>query len=296
MEVIGAEEMRCPDDGLSFKRVDNIWRCLLPEREPIFTRFVQEYETVRRGEDRGSDDPAYYRALPFADLSGRMTVDWHIRAQSFSTFLEKILMPLEIEKGSPLKILDLGSGNGWLSYQLARRGHDVAAVDLATNRCDGLGAHAMYGVDFLPIQAEFDRLPLSDDQADIVVFNASLHYATNYVITLLEAWRVTAPGGLVAVVDTAVYHNPASGDQMVRERERLFQQKYGFPSNAIPSQNYLTYSWLATLAQQLNVNWQLIWPVPAWRRTVRRLRAGLRGQREPAQFPLILGQKVGQRA
>lgn len=294
LEIVAAGAMRCPDDGLSFQRVDGIWRCLLPERAPIFAQFVQEYETVRQGEGRGSDDPAYYRALPFADLSGQMTADWRIRAQSFSTLLEKVLMPLEIAQGSSLKILDLGAGNGWLSHQLARRGHDLAAVDLTINRCDGLGARRMYDIDFLPIQAEFDRLPLSDDQADLVIFNASLHYATDYVTTLHEAWRVATLGGLVAVVDTAVYHNPTSGEQMVRERERLFRQKYGFPSNALPSQNYLTYDRLTTLARQLGVDWQLIWPIPAWRWTVRRLRARLRGQREPAQFPLILGQKVGQ--
>ena len=284
--------MRCSDDGFSFKRADGIWRCLLPERAPYFEQFVHEYETVRQGEGRGSDDPAYYRALPFADLSGRMAADWRIRSQSFSTLLEKVLIPLEIAYDSALRILDVGAGSGWLSYQLARRGHELAAIDLTVNRGDGLGAHVMYDLDFLPIQAEFDYLPLRSQQADLVIFNAALHYATDYVTTLQEAWRVAVPGGLVAVVDTAVYHNPSSGDQMVREREHLFQQKYGFPSNAIPSQNYLTYDRLAALAQQLNVNWQLHWPVPAWRWTVRRLRARLGGQREPAQFPLILGQKV----
>ena len=33
-------------------------------------QFIREYQTVRRAEGRGSDDPAYYRALPFFDRTG----------------------------------------------------------------------------------------------------------------------------------------------------------------------------------------------------------------------------------
>ncbi len=292
LEDFNDREMRCPDDGFSFNREDGIWHCLLPERAGFFEQFTHEYEQVRRGEGRGSDDPDYYRALPFEDLSGQMVGDWHIRALSFMTLLEKVIKPLETKPGNQLKILDLGAGNGWLSYQLARRGHHLAAIDLIVNDWDGLGVHKMYNVDFLPIQAEYDQLPLDDDQADLVIFNASFHYTTNYLTTLKEAWRVAMDDGLVVVMDSAVYHDPTSGEQMILERENHFFQRYGFPSNAIPSQNYLTYDLLKDLANQLDVYWLLFWPIPAWRWTIRRLRARLRGHREPAQFPLILGQKA----
>ena len=47
---------RCQHDGSIFHQVDGIWRMLLPEREEIFSRFIRDYETVRRFEGRGSAD------------------------------------------------------------------------------------------------------------------------------------------------------------------------------------------------------------------------------------------------
>ncbi|MFQ5421548.1 MAG: class I SAM-dependent methyltransferase, partial [Anaerolineae bacterium] len=162
---------------------------------------------------------------------------------------------------------------------------------LTINAFDGLGAHKMYETAFTCIQAEFDNLPLMENQFDLVIFNASFHYAVEYATTLTSAWRVLRSGGKVAIVDTAVYHNPASGQQMVREREALFQRTYGFASNALASENYLTYHRLAELAEQLDISWQFIWPIPRWRWTLRRWRTALRGQREPGQLPIIIGKK-----
>jgi len=33
--------------------------------------FLEQYAIIRHAEGRGSDDPAYYRALPYRDLSGK---------------------------------------------------------------------------------------------------------------------------------------------------------------------------------------------------------------------------------
>ncbi len=283
---VNGDNAHCQQDNQTYRREAGIWRLLRPGRAAHYAQFIHEYETVRQAEGRGSDDPAYYRALPFRDLSGRMPAMWQERARSFQALLSSfIIHPSSF-------ILDLGAGNGWLSYQLTKRGHQLAAVDLTVNPFDGLGAHTQYDAHFLPIQAEFDCLPFSDSQTDWVIFNASLHYAPDFAATLSEAWRVVKPGGYLAIVDSPVYHNAASGAQMVKEREAHFQQTYGFPSNAIASQNYLTYRQLAQLGRQLGALWQLRWPVPRWRWAIRRGRARLRRRREPAQFPLILGRKV----
>ena len=289
---VATGQLHCPADGRVYLQVDGIWRFLPPEREPVFAQFIREYETVRRAEGRGSADPAYYRALPFCDLTGCRPADWQVRARSFATWVQQVVTQLQREVGRPLAILDLGAGNGWLSYRLARQGHHLAAVDLAANAVDGLGAHVHYDVPFTPVQAEFDSLPFAAGQADLVIFNASLHYTPDYATTLREAFRVVNTNGKVAVVDTPVYHDTASGRQMVQEREANYQQRYGFPSNAIAAENYLTYERLASLAQALNVHWYLRWPEPRWRWTLRRWRACLRRHREPAHFPMIIGERI----
>lgn len=286
------DEWRCPADGSCYRCVDGIWRFLRPEREAFFEQFIREYETVRRAEGRGARDAAYYRALPFEDRSGRFRDDWRIRARSFQALVARVLRPLEAQHRRPLKVLDLGTGNGWLAYRLAERGHHVAAVDLLTNAFDGLGAHVYYPAALTPVQAEFDHLPLEDSQVDLVLFNGSLHYSTGYETTLAEALRVLRPDGRLVIMDSPVYRDAASGAQMVREREAQFERTYGFPSNALPNENYLTYDRLDDLAARLGLHWQLSVPFYGWRWALRPWKARLRGRREPAKFVLIVGTRV----
>jgi SAM-dependent methyltransferase len=287
LEQTAPDVLFCPADDLCFQRAGGIWRFLLPERAPAFERFTQEYETIRRGEGRGSRDAAFYRALPHRDLSGKMTADWRIRAASFDTLLQKVIRPA----GRPLSILDLGAGNGWLSNRLAGLGHPVAAVDLLTNDFDGLGCFSFYGAVFTPLQAEFDRLPYPDGSLDLAVFNASLHYSVDIQATLREALRVLAPGGQIVVMDSPVYREAASGEEMVRERERAFSRRFGFPSNALPSQNYLTYAGLQALEAALGICWRILTPFYGLGWLLKPLKARLLARREAAKFHLIVGKK-----
>jgi O-antigen/teichoic acid export membrane protein/SAM-dependent methyltransferase len=277
------EALRCPVDELTFVCEAGIWRFLPPQRAAALAQFRQEYETVRRQEGRGSDDPAFYRALPFvADPA------WAGRGHSYKGLLEQVIRPFTQKAQRPLRILDVGAGNGWLSHRLAEEGHVLTAVDLGVNRRDGLGAHVHYPSSFTCLQAEFDQLPIEDGWADLVIFNASFHYSVKYEATLHEALRVLSETGQVVVVDTAVYQHPSSGQQMVAEREAAFVRQVGFASNALPSENFLTPARLDEIAQALRLRWRRVDTVPAWRRWVRRAKVAWRGQREPAQFPLIL--------
>src|SRR5512139_1947772 len=291
LSPLDAMRQRCPADDTIYECRAGIWRCLTPDRQAYYEQFLREYQIVRQAEQRGSPDSAYYRALPFADLSGRFTADWQIRARSFRAFEREVLLPVERKRQRSLRVIDLGAGNGWLSYRLAQRGHVVAAVDLLTNPLDGLGAHLHYDASFTPVQAEFDRLPFVEQQSDLIIFNASLHYSTGYATTLGEALRVLRPDGLLVILDSPVYRSADSGAQMVREREAAFTQAYGFPSNALPSENYLTPQRLNDLAAQFHVAWKLIQPFYGWRWLLRPLKARALRLREPARFAVIVGQR-----
>jgi ubiquinone/menaquinone biosynthesis C-methylase UbiE len=286
LEDVDSITKRCLSDGLIFYCIDGIWRMLLPEREEYFARFIRDYETVRRFEGRGSADASYYRGLPYSEAS-----DWRIRAAGFDAFLKNVILPKE-KHSNPLRVLDLGAGNGWLSNRLASRGHDVAAVDLTTNDFDGLGCHKYYETKFLPVQAEFDYLPFPGDSAGLVLFNASLHYSMNYKVTLIEALRVLNDSGALVILDSPVYHDPQSGAQMVREREAQFTKQYGFASNSLQSENYLTYTRLHELARDLHLTWKFITPFYNLRWMLRPLLAYLLHRREPANFHVMIGGKM----
>ena len=285
------DRFTCPKDGLEFWKVDGIWRFLLPESEAHYNRFIADYELIRRAEGRGSDSANYYRALPFKDLNNQRSSDWTIRARSFNVLVKNVLTRLQVPLERSLKILDLGAGNGWLSNRLAAQGDRVFAVDLLVNEQDGLGAWKNYEHAFTPLQAEFNHLPIMDGFADAVIFNASFHYSENYAETFREALRVISTKGLVVIMDSPVYRRGASGEKMVVERETQFQAKYGLASDALQSENYLTYTRLQDLAHELNIAWKKITPFYGFRWMLRPLVAKLLRRREPAKFHLIVGRK-----
>lgn len=291
LERVAPDRFTCPRDGLEFWNVDGIWRFLLPESEAHYARFIADYESVRRSEGRGSSSANYYRALPLKDLSGRYTKDWRIRARSFNVLTKRVLTGLQVPLERSLKVLDLGAGNGWLSNRLSAQGDRVIAVDLLVNDLDGLGAWKHYEHSFTPVQAEFHHLPVMDRFADAVIFNASFHYSENYSETLKEALRVLSTQGRVIIMDSPVYRRADSGQQMVRERETLFREKYGIASDGLDSENYLTYARLNALAQEFNLSWRFITPFYGWRWTFRPFVAALLRRREPAKFHLIVGRK-----
>lgn len=292
LERISTERFTCPHDGLDFWNVDGIWRFLLPESEAHYARFIEDYETIRRSEGRGSVSAEYYRALPFKDLSRHFKADWKIRARSFNVLVKNVLTRLQNPLERSLNILDLGAGNGWLSNRLAAQGDRVIAVDLLVNEQDGLGAWKHYEHSFTPVQAEFNHLPVMDRFADAVIFNASFHYSEDYAKTLDEALRVLAREGRILIMDSPVYRLSASGEKMVEERQSQFKEKYGFASDHIQSEDYLTYARLDELAKKFHLEWKFMTPFYGLRWMLRPLVSVLLRRREPAKFHLLVAKRI----
>lgn len=265
-----------------------VWRALLPEREAHFTEFLENYQFIRAAEGRGSTSDEYYLALPDRDLSGHNRAQWAIRARTFRYLAEQILPRITPAPQHKLRILDLGAGNGWMSYRLAQQNHLPVAVDLMTNDQDGLEA-AQHFSKSLPLlfprfQAEVDNLPFAGNQFDVVVFNASFHYSEDYEKTLAEALRCARNGGTVLIADTPWYSDEQSGERMLEERRASFIRRYGFPSDALHSLEYLTDERLARLAQRFGIQWQVYQPAYGLRWQMRPWLAKIRGRRTPSQF------------
>ncbi len=284
---VDATTQHCPTHAVTYQQIDGVWRMLPPERQAYFADFIADYETVRSGEARGSNDPNYYRQLPHQDISGQRTAEWAQRNTSFRILMDAIVYKLEQDRERTLNILDLGAGSGWVSYNLSLLGHQCAAVDLCLNSTDGLGAHVHYDAPFLPVQAEFDSLPFEDAQFDLVIFNAAFHYSENYQTTLSEGLRVRLPEGALVIMDTPVYTDAASGQQMVAERQQDFARRFGTASDSIAAENYLTEARLSELETSFNIEWERYSYVSNFRQKVRRFKTGLMGKREAPNFPLL---------
>jgi ubiquinone/menaquinone biosynthesis C-methylase UbiE/uncharacterized protein YbaR (Trm112 family) len=285
----GLTQLGCASCGEVYSCTEGIWRLLPRERKQIFDRFLRDYTKIRLAEGRGSENPEFYRRLPDCDPSHPLAWQWRIHQRTLRSLTHRILPQL----GTNLKVLDLGAGVGWLSHQLSRRGHHPCAIDITVDEQDGLGAARHYAPDWPRIQTDFDHLPIDENSVDCVIYNASLHYSTDYAITLAEAQRVLRTNGHIVVLESPIYKHEESGRKMAAERHAGFERRFGTRSDSIRSMEYLTWDMLEHLARKLNLTWRIAYPWYGVRWAMRPWVAWLKRGREPSQFPILVGQGVG---
>jgi ubiquinone/menaquinone biosynthesis C-methylase UbiE len=291
MDAASPHSMRCPGCSFVIREVDGILRALRPGREAYFQQFVTQYETVRMREGRGSSSADFYTALPFRDITGKNTWEWKIRGRTFIHASKHILPAIEAVNQQGCDVLDIGAGNCWMSYQMAKRGHRPVAVDLLDNKSDGLGAARFYcshlRQPFLAVQAEMDYLPFSSAQFDVVFFNASFHYSVDYEQTIGEALRCLRRPGHLIILDSPFYRSELSGPKMIEEKRSAFEKRYGFRSDSVPSREYLTRPMLDHLADKFGLRWKTLKPWYGVNWALRPMKAYISGKREPSKFYLF---------
>jgi ubiquinone/menaquinone biosynthesis C-methylase UbiE len=256
--------------------------------------FASAYAEHRAQEGRGYSGEALLE-LPYAE-SGPLAGQWAIRARTFDAFMSRVLRPAAAALDRPLTVLDLGAGNGWLSYRVALEGHHALALDIRDDMVDGLGAAGPFRRR-VPGQIEclvasFDAIPLASVSVDIALFNASLHYATDLRAVLAEAERVTRPGGQIVILDSPFYRSEADGLAMVAEKRRLARQQFGARAEALMALPFIEFLIRERLAEAA--------PRLAWRRhrvrypfayELRPLLAALTRKRAPSRFDLWVARR-----
>ena len=283
--------LRCSRCAFRMEFNDGIVYALPQERVDYYARFIAEYERIRTAEGRGSPIENFYLSLPYKDTSGRNSQQWKIRSKSYDFLVGHVLKPLH--NGD--LILDLGSGNCWMSFRLALLGYAPVAVDLLTNESEGLGAASHFQrhlPNLIPrFQAEATHLPFRDGQFEAIIFNASFHYSEDYEATLDEALRCLKYGGWLIISDTPWYTREESGRQMIAERHAAFRQRFGTASDSMMSLEFLTDERLQMLEKKRSIRWTVYRPWYGWRWAMRPWLGRLRGQREPSRFRIYVARK-----
>lgn len=257
-------------------------------------RFRAEYGAHRAAEGRRHDAGAL-RALPYL-ADGPLARQWAVRARTFDAFVARVLAPMMRRSADPVRVLDLGAGCGWLCRRVRLAGGDAVALDLRDDDIDGLGAARRLGdgddARFGRVAAGFESLPVRDASFDVVVFNASLHYAIELRAVLAEARRVVRSGGRIAVLDSPFYRTASDGESMLAEKQRQRVTRFGKRADALtalPFIEYLTRERLRDASAALGIAWRRHRVrYPLWYE-LRPVVAILRGARRPSRFDLWEG-------
>ncbi len=120
---------------------------------------------------------------------------------------DRVLHKAGLKRGS--RVVDLGSGTGFLSLDAARMvGSEglVTAVDTSPGALVELDRRAeeMGLANITTVVGDISCLPLQDGCADAVVSRSVLSYVDDRVAVLREAWRVLRVGGLLSIFEPAL--------------------------------------------------------------------------------------------
>lgn len=117
----------------------------------------------------------------------------------------------------PVRVADLGCGEGYLTIETSRWASKVFAIDRSATvlrRARDLASRRRV-TNVVWKTGELEKLPLKDASVDIALMSQALHHAGDPAIALAEAVRILVPGGKLLLLD-------------LREHEELWvRQKLG---------------------------------------------------------------------
>lgn len=133
-------------------------------------------------------------------------------------------------KASLGQLLDIGTGSGRMAELFAPKADHIVALDKSVDmlRVARAKLQNLPGDAVELVQGDFAALPFAAHRFDTVLLHQVLHFAQDPAAALLEAARVTRPGGRIAIVDFAAHNREEL-------RDRHAHMRLGFPDKAIQS-------------------------------------------------------------
>jgi ubiquinone/menaquinone biosynthesis C-methylase UbiE len=124
-----------------------------------------------------------------------------IRTEAERAAWDRIL-DLALPRRGALDALDAGCGTGFLSFELAGRGHRVTGIDFAPAMlAEARRKAAERGVSIRFEEGDAEQLPFVSDSFDLVVSRHVLWTLPHPEAAIDEWIRVLRPGGRLAVID-----------------------------------------------------------------------------------------------
>ena len=182
------------------------------------------YHQVRAKEKRLLGD-AVVRDLPQSGALTDHAREWRIRARA----MRRLLRVLAKAK-KPLRVLDVGCGNGWLAARISEAGHEVAAIDIHRTELEQ-AARVFHDRSITWLNDDPFVALLPQQHFDLILFAASIQYFGDLSAILDRCAEWLAPHGEVRIIDSRFYPDAASASAAAR-RTVTYYETLGVPEMA----------------------------------------------------------------
>jgi len=183
--------------------------------------FEEMYGKLREKEGRIYTD-TQLKKIPDLDPQHPYFKEWRTRKYS----CQRILAYLK-KKNKPLKILEVGCGNGWLSNQLSKISNtEVLGVD--PHRLEIDQAQRVFLNPNLNFRyGNLDTILSWGLGFDIIVYAASIQYFPSLPDSVQKSLEILSAGGEILLIDSPLY----SKTELIKARRRteLYYSNLGFP-------------------------------------------------------------------
>jgi len=205
----------------------------VPEDVNETRQFEIDYIGARAMENRVYTD-AEVAALPNVPRQHVHYKEWLIRglsAQKLTGYLQA--------KNKPLAMLEIGSGNGWLSNKLAQiKGATVMGADINLAELQQ-AARVFKETPNLQFAYVDDYLQMPRNTGfDVIVFAASVQYFRSFNDIIAKCLQLLKPGGEIHIIDTNFY--TIAQVTAAQQRTREYYASIGYPGM---SNYYYHHSW-----------------------------------------------------
>jgi ubiquinone/menaquinone biosynthesis C-methylase UbiE len=183
------------------------------------------YLLVREKEGRLYPDDVVAR-LPEVPAGHALSNEWRARTASLDRLTRYIA-----DWGRPIRLLELGCGNGWLSHRLSvLPGLQVWGLDRLGKELDQ-AARLFNGAHLVFLAADVFQPPFTDGTFDIIIVASVIQYFPDLPQLVRCLRQLLSERGELHILDSPLYD--ARDLAAARERTRAYYTALGVPEMAV---------------------------------------------------------------